>query len=671
MPNPETSQASKYAPPNLLSQSRVTIENVQPQVDEGAFPSKRVLGEKVRATASIHTDGHNAIGATLQYRKTGESEWQETPMELKQPGLDLFEGVFEVTELGYYEFTISAWIDAFTNWSRDTKKKLAAGQDVTLELTEGAVLINDAVKDAPTNVKAELLKYAAMLDTYEYQLVLQSTALHELMHKYSRRGRVREYNKILSVMVESERALYGAWYELFPRSVTNKKEKHGTFKDVIAHLPYVEDMGFDVIYLPPIHPIGTAARKGPNNTLTPGPNDVGSPWAIGAKEGGHKAIHPELGTLADFHELINAAAVRGIDIALDIAFQCSPDHPYVSEHPEWFYRRPDGSIRCAENPPKRYEDIYPIDFECDDWEALWEELKDVVVYWAQQGVKVFRVDNPHTKPYPFWHYLIREVKRVFPETVFLSEAFARPKVMAFLAKCGFSQSYTYFTWRNNKEEITTYFNELYNTELADYLRPNLFANTPDILPDFLQYSGRSGFMIRAALAATLGATYGIYGPPFELCVTDSMPNAEEYKDSEKYEIRTWNLDDPHSIKDFITRLNKIRRANIALHANRNLKFLNIDNREMIAYTKSTEDGANTILVVVNLDPHHTQSGYLQIPFAELGADQSFQVHDLITGVRFFWTGDTNFVQLDPHVSPAYVFKVLRKLKSERDFDYFA
>jgi starch synthase (maltosyl-transferring) len=404
--------------------------------------------------------------------------------------------------------------------------------------------------------------------------------------------------------------------------------------------------------------------------LMAGPLDPGSPWAIGSAEGGHKAIHPELGSLSDFHELINAAAVRGIDIALDIAFQCSPDHPYVIEHPEWFYRRPDGSIRCAENPPKRYEDIYPIDFECDDWQALWEELKEVVIYWAQQGVKVFRVDNPHTKPYPFWHYLIREVKRVFPETVFLSEAFARPKVMQYLAKCGFSQSYTYFTWRNNKDEITQYFDELYNTGLADYLRPNLFANTPDILPDYLQYGGRSAFMIRAALAATLGATYGIYGPSFELCVTDAMPGSEEYKDSEKYEIRTWTLDDPHSIKDFIGRLNKIRRSNIALHGNRNLKFLNIDNREMIAYTKATADGANTMLVIVNLDPHHVQSGYLRLPFAEIGADQTFQVHDLITGVRFFWTGDTNFVQLDPHVSPAYVFKVLRKLKSERDFDYF-
>lgn len=670
MPNPETSQASKYAPPNLLSESRVTIENVQPQVDEGAFPAKRVVGEKVKVTANIHTDGHNAIAASLFYRKTGDADWIQTKMELKLAGLDLFEGEFEVTELGYYEFTLSAWIDAFGNWARDTKKKLAAGQDVTLELKEGAVLISDAMKDAPASAKPELQKYLTMLDTFEYQLVLTSTALYELMHAYSRRGRVREFKKILSVMVESPRALYGAWYELFPRSVTDKKGRHGTFKDVINHLPYVEEMGFDVLYMPPIHPIGTVARKGPNNTLVAGPTDPGSPWAIGAKEGGHKAIHPELGTLADFHELINAAAVRGIDIALDIAFQCSPDHPYVKEHPEWFYKRPDGSIRCAENPPKRYEDIYPIDFECEDWQNLWEELKDVVVYWCQQGVKVFRVDNPHTKPYPFWAYLIREVKRVFPETIFLSEAFARPKVMQYLAKCGFSQSYTYFTWRNNKDEIKAYFNELYNTEVADYLRPNLFANTPDILPDYLQYGGRSAFMIRAAVAATMGATYGIYGPTYELCVVDAMPNAEEYKDSEKYEIRTWTLDDPYSIRDYITRLNKIRRANPALHANRNLKFLDIDNREMVAYTKSTDDGTNTILVVINLDPHHTQSGYLRIPLADLGNEQSYQVHDLITGVRYFWTGDLNFVQLDPRVSPAYVFKVMRKLKSERDFDYF-
>lgn len=670
MPNTETSQASKFAAPDLFDESRVTVEGVQPQVDGGLFPAKRVVGEKVKVTANIHADGHNAIAANVLYRKTGEADWREAPMILKLAGLDLFEAEFEASQLGYYEFTLYAWIDVFGNWVRDTRKKLTAGQDVSLELKEGASLLSEAIENATASDKDDLTKYAAMLDTFEYQLAISSGGLHSLMLKYGRKGRVREYKKILTVMVESERALYGAWYELFPRSCSKSANEHGTFKDVIAHLPYVVDMGFDVLYLPPIHPIGVTKRKGPNNTLTAGSNDPGSPWAIGAEEGGHKAINPALGTMEDFQSLVKAAAGHGIDIALDIAFQCSPDHPYVKEHPEWFYHRPDGTIRCAENPPKRYEDIYPLDFECENWQALWDELKDVVLFWAQRGVKVFRVDNPHTKPYPFWHYLIHAVKSVHPETVFLSEAFARPKVMTYLAKCGFSQSYTYFTWRNNKDEITQYFNELYNTEIAEYLRPNLFANTPDILPDFLQYGGRSAFLLRVALAATLSASYGIYGPPYELCVADAMSGAEEYRESEKYQIRHWNLDEPDSISDFITRLNKIRRQNRALHANRNLRFLNIDNREMVAFVKSTEDGANTILVIVNLDPHHVQSGNLHIPFAELGADQTFQVHDLITGVRFFWNGDTNFVRLDPQVSPAYIFKVLRKLKSERDFDYF-
>jgi starch synthase (maltosyl-transferring) len=412
-------------------------------------------------------------------------------------------------------------------------------------------------------------------------------------------------------------------------------------------------------------------RKGPNNSLTSSENDPGSPWAIGSSEGGHKAVNPLLGTIDDFRALVKAAADHSIDVAIDIAFQCSPDHPYVKEHPEWFFHRLDGTIRCAENPPKRYEDIYPLDFECAQWQQLWKEMTDVVIFWADNGVKVFRVDNPHTKPYPFWQHLITEVRAKHPDTVFLAEAFARPKVMNYLAKVGFSQSYSYFTWRNNKDELTQYFSELYHTDIAEYLRPNLFANTPDILPDILQYGGRAAFTLRVGLAATLGASYGIYGPPFELCVSDGLPNSEEYRDSEKYQVRSWNRDDPFSIRDFIARINRVRRQNPALHSNRNLKFLAIDNRDMLAYMKSTDDGSNVILVVVNLDPYHTQSGFLHVPSWHLGVEHTYQVHDLISGVRYFWNGDTNFISLDPYVCPVHVFKLMRKVKTERDFDYFA
>ena len=670
MPKTQTSQEAKYAPPDLHSESRVTIEGVQPQVDGGRFPAKRVVGEAAHVSANIHTDGHNAVAANLCYRRAGAKDWTEVPMFLREPGLDLFVGSFDTDALGLFEFTLYAWIDTFANWSRDTAKKLGAGQDVSLEVKEGLALLESAAAAAKGADKERLDKFGSQLKHGDWDEILHSDQLVRLMRQYGKRGLVRQFEKTLEVIVESPRALYGAWYELFPRSVVSDPSKHGTFQDLIKHLPYVAEMGFDVLYLPPIHPIGTTQRKGPNNSLTASEKDPGSPWAIGSAEGGHKSVNPRLGTLADFAALIKAAKTYDIDVAIDIAFQCSPDHPYVKEHPDWFYHRLDGTIRCAENPPKRYEDIYPLDFECSDWQALWDELTDVVVFWADNGVKVFRVDNPHTKPYPFWQYLIQKVRLKHPDTVFLSEAFARPKVMQYLAKVGFSQSYSYFTWRNNKEELTQYFNELYHTDVVEYLRPNLFANTPDILPEVLQYGGRPAFMLRAALASMLGASYGIYGPVFELCVSAAMPNSEDYFESEKYQVRSWNLEEPHSLRDFIARLNRIRRQNPALHSNRNIKFLQVDNRDMIAFSKSTDDGTNTIVVVVNLDPYHTQSGFLHAPTWMLGVDHSYQVHDLISGVRYFWNGDSNFVSLDPYVCPVHVFKILHKVKTERDFDYF-
>jgi starch synthase (maltosyl-transferring) len=432
-------------------------------------------------------------------------------------------------------------------------------------------------------------------------------------------------------------------------------------------------MGFDVLYLPPIHPIGRAFRKGPNNTLTPGPNDPGSPWAIGGPEGGHTAVHPALGTLDDFDHLLAAAQGHGIDIALDIAFQCSPDHPYVTEHPGWFRHRPDGTIKYAENPPKKYQDIYPLDFECADWQSLWRELLRVVLFWADRGVRVFRVDNPHTKPFRFWEWLIANVRDRYPEAIFLSEAFTRPKVMKYLAKSGFTQSYTYFTWRNTKYEITTYFTELTQTAVREYMRPNLWPNTPDILPEYLQHGGPAGFQIRLVLAATLGASYGIYGPPYEnFEAAPVAPGKEEYLDSEKYQLRHWDWDRPNVFREFVALVNRVRRENPALQSDRRLRFYPTDNDQLVCYAKSTPDLSNVVLCVVNLDPHHTQSGWVRLPVGEFGlaAGDGYQVQDLLTGAHFLWSGEANFVSLDPKVTGAHVLRVRKKLRTERDFDYF-
>jgi starch synthase (maltosyl-transferring) len=460
---------------------------------------------------------------------------------------------------------------------------------------------------------------------------------------------------------------------MFPRSCSPEPGRHGTFKDCEARLPYIAKMGFDVLYLPPVHPIGRTNRKGKNNRPVTEAGDVGSPWAIGAAEGGHKAVHPDLGSLEDFRHFVDRAKEYGLDIALDIAYQGSPDHPYVKEHPRWFRWRPDNTVQYAENPPKKYEDIYPFDFETEDWPGLWEEFKNVILFWLEQGVTIFRVDNPHTKPFHFWEWLITEIKRDHPETIFLSEAFTRPKVMYRLAKLGFTQSYTYFAWRNTKWELTQYFTELTQTEVKEYFRPNLWPNTPDILTEYLQFGGRPAFMIRLALAATLGANYGIYGPPFELCVNQPRePGSEEYLNSEKYEVRYWDLNQPHSLKDFIGRVNRIRRENPALHSDWNLRFFPIDNEQLICYGKFTDDLSNIIVVVVNLNPHHAQGGWLELPLRELGLDpaQPYQVHDLLGDGRFLWQGARNYVELDPRALPAHIFRVRRRVRTERDFDYY-
>ena len=655
---------------------RVVIENVRPEIDGGRFPVKRTVGETVVVTADAHADGHDLVSAVLLHRREGEREWTEIPME-PLPN-DAWRARFAVDDLEPRRYTVEAWIDEFRTWRRGLGKKLDAGAAEAADLQIGAALVESAARRARgADGRALLAAATALRDEgraiEERAQAALEEALAERMDRYPDRSRASRYPRELALVVERERARFSAWYEIFPRSASSEPGRHGTLRDCARRLSYVAGMGFDVCYLPPIHPIGRTHRKGRNNATAAAAGDVGSPWAIGGPEGGHTAIHPDLGTFDDFDALLAEAKRLGIEIALDMAFQCSPDHPYVKEHPEWFRHRPDGSIQYAENPPKKYEDIYPLDFDSADWRALWEELRRVVTFWVDRGVRIFRVDNPHTKPYAFWGWLISEVRREHPDVIFLSEAFTRPKVMYQLAKLGFSQSYTYFTWRNTKEELAEYLGQLTRTEVYDFFRPNLWPNTPDILPESLQFGGRAVFQARLVLAATLGASYGIYGPAFEQL--ESRPRAagsEEYLDSEKYELRHWDPDAPGSIKELIARVNRIRRENPALQVNHTLRFHAVDNPQLLAYSKSTDDGANVIVVVVNLDPHHTHSGWLELPLDRLGLDPRtpYQVHDLLTDARFFWTGPRNFVEVDPAAVPAHVFRLRKRVRSERDFDYF-
>jgi starch synthase (maltosyl-transferring) len=672
--NPSSSSPPKSAP------SRVVIEGVDPEIDGGRFPVKRTVGEDVEVQADIYADGHDVLAAVLLYRhvppgaKAQAPRWTEVPLQALSN--DRWSAKFTTAALGTYYYTLQAWVDRFGTWRKELSKKAEAGQDVASELLEGADLLTQAARGGSAGEAEWLGVQVAALRRDADQAVRVKTALDpalaDLMARLADRGRGTTYDRILRVAVEQERARYGAWYEMFPRSCADEPGRHGTFKDCEKRLPYVAGMGFDVLYLPPIHPIGRSFRKGPNNTLQAGADDPGSPWAIGGKEGGHKAVHPALGTLAEFDHLVAAARDRGIDIAMDVAFQCSPDHPYVREHPEWFRHRPDGSIKYAENPPKKYQDIYPIDFDCADWQALWNELRDVVLFWAGRGVRIFRVDNPHTKPFSFWEWLIAQVRERHPDAVFLSEAFTRPKIMRRLAKCGFSQSYSYFTWRNTGPEIAAYFTELTQTQVREYMRPNLFANTPDILPEFLWNQGVSAFRLRLVLAATLGASYGVYGPPFEMCESRPLGQGEEYFESEKYQLRRWDWDRPNVFREFITQVNRIRRDNAALHYDHRLRFHPTDNENLLFYSKSLPDLSNVLLMVVNVDPHHVQSGWVRVPTAELGleAQSSYQVHDLLTDARFLWQGDSNFVSLDPAVCPAHILRLRKRVKTERDFDYF-
>jgi len=655
---------------------RVIIDRVRPEIDSGRFPIKRTVGEKVKVRADIITDGHDAISGLLLFRHEGAARWQAAL--LKGFSNDQWKASFKVTELGRYAYTLCVWLDRFKSWRRDFAKRLEAGQDVAVDLLIGAALVEETLARAPAPQQAWLAACAQELRSTRSQetrvrLALDPKLLARMERCLPDRTQMTFYPKTLAVVVDPVKARFSAWYEMFPRSCSPTPGAHGTFADCEARLPYISAMGFDVLYLPPIHPIGTTHRKGRNNSPVCEPGDPGSPWAIGAAEGGHTAVHPELGTLEDFRKLVRRAESYGLDVAMDLAFQCSPDHPYVRKHPEWFRRRPDGSIQYAENPPKKYEDIYPLHFECAESRALMDELLRVVRFWIEQGIRFFRVDNPHTKPFGFWEWLIGEVKRSHPDVIFLAEAFTRPKIMQRLAKLGFSQSYTYFAWRHTAWELKKYFSELTQTEVVEVFRPNLWPNTPDILTEYLQNGGRPAFAARLILAATLGANYGIYGPAFEVCEDRSRkPGSEEYLNSEKYEIRTWDIDSPDRLSELIARVNRIRRENPALHGDRSLRFHSVDNEQLICYSKHTADFSNVILTVVNLDPHHTHSGWLLLTLSELGleADKPFQVHDLLSGARYLWNSDRNFIELNPRVMPAHIFRVRKKIRTEHDFDYF-
>jgi starch synthase (maltosyl-transferring) len=639
----------------------VVIENLQPLIDGGRYPIKRIVGEDLVVEADIFKDGHDVVAAVLKWRVIGKRQWRETPMIFVDN--DRWRGVCTLYEEAIHEYTVEAWTDTFRSWQREFAKKFEAGiSALRSEALEGAVLVEAAARRARGPADRERLReFSKQISTganSEIYAIAHSGDLEMLMAAYPDRSNATQYVPAPRVVVDRSAALFGAWYEFFPRSAEGRSDHGSTFRDCLARVDDAKAMGFDVIYFPPIHPIGHTNRKGRNNSVTCEPGDPGVPWAIGAEAGGHKAVEPSLGTLADFDWLQKEVRKRGMEIALDFAINCSPDHPYVKEHPDWFYKRPNGTIKYAENPPKKYEDIYPLNFACEDWRELWAEMKSIVLFWAEHGVRIFRVDNPHTKPVAFWEYLITGVRKKYPDTIFLSEAFTRPKMMKTLTKAGFNQSYTYFTWRNSKHELIEYFTELTQTEMSEYFRPNLWPNTPDILPFVLQEGGRPAFMIRVLLAATLSPLYGIYSG-YELCENEALPGREEYFDSEKYQFkqRDWNA--PGNIKDWIARLNKIRRQNRALQLYTNLRFYHAENDAILFYGKMTAARDSIILVVVNLDPHRKQHSFVEVPIEQFGQMQgdAYQVQDLLGDATYTWRGRRNYVELNPEIQPAHIFLV--------------
>jgi starch synthase (maltosyl-transferring) len=691
---PETNTETGLPRRSLGGGGRVVIGHVQPEIDAGRYPIKRVIGESVTVSADIFADGHDLLAGVVRYRRASKSPgkpgpgpgdsrpdpahepdpapWNDVPLAPLED--DRWAATFTVTELGEYQYTIEAWVDRFRSWLKGLVAKAEAGQDVSSELLEGAQLIQGVVRLKPdasddevvsgfsrTDEDLLLLEAADLLRSDRPQpervAAARSPKLQALMDARPDRAASTTYGRLLRVRVDPLRARFGAWYEMFPRSYTPDPGRSATFREAEARLPDIAAMGFDVLYLAPVHPIGRTHRKGRNNSLSCEPGDPGSPWAIGSDAGGHTAIEPGLGTIEDFDRFVAVANRLGLDVALDIAFQASPDHPWVREHPEWFKRRPDGSIRYAENPPKKYQDIYPLDFENAHWASLWDALRDVFLFWASHGIRIFRVDNPHTKSFAFWEWCLAQVKARHPDAIFLAEAFTRPKVMRHLAKAGFTQSYTYFTWRNSARELREYLTELTRTDVREYMRPNFFANTPDILHEYLQHGGRPAFEVRLVLAATLAASYGIYSG-FELCENVAVrPGSEEYLDSEKYQIKVRNWNQAHQLRELIARVNEIRRAHPALQQNATLAFHETDNPSLLWFSKT--EGTDRVFVVANTTPGFMQHGFVEVPVRELGIPPtaSYVVEDLLDGACYTWHGARNYVKLDPAERMSHIFVV--------------
>jgi starch synthase (maltosyl-transferring) len=648
--------------PDPNGRKRVVITNLQPQVESGAFPAKVLLNKPVVISANIFSDGHDELAASLLFKHENERQWKEMPLSLISN--DHWEATITPTQFGQYLFTVQGWIDHFTTWKNGLFKKKAAGQDLKVEWLIGAQLL-EGINTKDKKHKALLADWAGRLreegvEDDSLSELISGDDVATVICQCADKTLATKYGHTYLLDVERERAGFSTWYELFPRSASDEAGRHGTFQDVKRLLPRIAETGFDVLYFPPIHPIGRIKRKGRNNSLTPTDTDPGSPWAIGNEMGGHKAIHPELGTLKDFKDLINAARKLNIEIAMDIAFQCAPDHPWVRTYPQWFKWRPDGTVQYAENPPKRYEDILPLNFETEDWEALWQELKSVFDYWIEQGVSIFRVDNPHTKSFQFWEWVVPAIRREHPEAIFLAEAFTRPRLMERLAKVGYTQSYTYFTWRQTKQELEEYLTELTRTERRWYMRPNFWPNTPDILHEELVHGGENKHVIRLILAATMSSNYGLYGPVYEFGINEQFPGKEEYMDNEKYEIKHWDWKRLTRIGEMMARVNKMRKEHPALQDTYNIAFAQTTNEQIICYVKLDAVTGDTLIIVVNLDAWNTQSAMVHIPLAMLGIENSigYQIKDLLSGDSYTWHGGENYVQLNPHEMPAHIFQVI-------------
>jgi starch synthase (maltosyl-transferring) len=637
----------------------ILIQNVTPTIDGGLYPAKQRLGATIQVSCEAFRHGHDDIKLLLKHRKQGNKRWIESSMTCLNAGLDLYQGEFTPDKTGMFEFQTFGYTDHYDNWAHDTAKKKAVNEDLTSDLMAGIQLLEACQKRATKAKSADykkLISYIQSLLSNDQKAdkMLSQEVIDFAGESPELSGNDCGQSEIYHMRIDRKSVEFASWYELFPRSAGKIEGQSGTFKDVENLLPYIDGMGFDVLYFPPIHPIGLSKRKGKNNSLIAGPNDPGSPYAIGDKTGGHFAIHPELGNLTDFEQLVKKCDDFGIEIALDFALNCSPDHPYLQEHPDWFYRRPDGTIKFAENPPKKYEDIYPLNFECKDKDNLWREIRDVLLFWASHGVKIFRVDNPHTKPIQFWEWCIAEVLKKYPDIIFLSEAFTKPRVMESLAKIGYHQSYGYFTWRETKEELTEYFDYLNNSDVKDYMISNIFTTTPDIHPKYLQWAKPEMFKIRLALAATLSPVYGMYSG-YELCENIPVGYKDELLDSEKYEYKVRNFEDPSSISPLVTQLNHIRRTNLSLQSIGNLKFHPISNDKIIFFSKYEE--GNLLLIAINLDPEDEQSGNVNFPFTEFNLPEHYNVHDLLTDNVYQWQGSENYISLNPTKQIAHIFRV--------------